>query len=1107
MKKAFSKTELGTIMIEALAMLALISMVTPILYRKTAERTTELQDINTAGEMRSIIKAVDDYISANYDAIIAKKTVTNTCAGTGNNSVNYNGIDSTKKTISVPLGHFCEFLPYGILDGSGNVRESKFFSGYDVVLKVKGSGDPANGDNVVTGFVIAQPATGMRINEMRSNSIASMIGGNGGYVSSVSGEGDNASGVIKGNLGIWGVDDVKSELGVTGVQKNSVVAASIEGISSQNAKIDLDGVLYRKEQNPYNRELHTMSTNLYMGVAGHEMYNILNAGGLAIGAAELENNDSLYIAEGDITIGGNGGINISSGNIKIRSGELYLDSGNVYIGASVTPQMGGQDSLYVYGDIEANSGAFIARDGIVTANQYITSGGNVNISDDLVDLQAPIQVNVAGECTEPGTCALYVTGNARITGNLTVDDTFSAKNLHAQETLTVGGTTPGTGPALKVTYNDSVEGTKLNFGEDLLTVTQTANGGNLKFGGDFVKIDKSDTEKSFRVYDATHVRMNTDINTAGALKNELLMDKDKLRLARASATDVIEQELRMEEENGKPIIRMFSRDGKINLNSKMLSVTTNALKVEPSEEVDTTNITVNGAFRVNAKATVGEGEGASLQTIGSMQYDNTGLAVNSSNAYFTGASDSSRSTVSLKNSNLKIQNKDNVNVLWIASESGSNTGAIMDANKITMRDGSGSDKVLTINLTNMDSDNDATNPIYIRRGAIELKQKEGAGDVSTNTDLNYVKADRFVANHVMPVNALATYNASNKPAKLLSDTATLEYQINPAYTSIMHDIKLTTRGGARLSDILPDFINKGIYVVDNTYAAKYNTGACGAGKLITEYEALTRAQKTSAVTECASLYDQVSPWAGFVPTPVCPPGYSKVITLMPASFAMAQAGIPYEKADWAPSKDLSLPYLVRSPYDYLTGGSETDPAPTPLYFQKNTWMKSFVMTHGYGTNFDGWDVGMGFIYPYSQYKEYIENCDKDGNCKNYSNANGFGIKSGASSLDDSDPSGSDNDHRVIWNLFPVYNGSLEGYATVYCYFNRNGGCTEWYTAAEATTEHPEGSCKTYGLQWNDTLVDVNYDQLERFRPYYSKTGATNTGTGRLNSTHSSIGDW
>ena len=43
------------------------------------------------------------------------------------------------------------------------------------------------------------------------------------------------------------------------------------------------------------------------------------------------------------------------------------------------------------------------------------------------------------------------------------------------------------------------------------------------------------------------------------------------------------------------------------------------------------------------------------------------------------------------------------------------------------------------------------------------------------------------------------------------------YMVNPAYTSVMKDIKLTTRGGARLSDVLPDFITKSIYVATNTY--------------------------------------------------------------------------------------------------------------------------------------------------------------------------------------------------------------------------------------------------------------------------------------------------
>lgn len=84
--------ELGSLMIEAMAMLALISMVTPILYKKSAERTTELQDINAASEVRALIKSLDDYVSDHYDDIIQGKTVTQNC---NTASVNYNGMKAT----------------------------------------------------------------------------------------------------------------------------------------------------------------------------------------------------------------------------------------------------------------------------------------------------------------------------------------------------------------------------------------------------------------------------------------------------------------------------------------------------------------------------------------------------------------------------------------------------------------------------------------------------------------------------------------------------------------------------------------------------------------------------------------------------------------------------------------------------------------------------------------------------------------------------------------------------------------------------------------------------------------------------------------------------
>ena len=94
----------GSMMVEALAMLGLISMVTPVLYKKAAERTTELQDINTATQMRTLSKALDDYIQDNYVALAG--------AIQGGTASKVN-----KDDIAI-------YLPYGF-----NIDQSKVFSG------------------------------------------------------------------------------------------------------------------------------------------------------------------------------------------------------------------------------------------------------------------------------------------------------------------------------------------------------------------------------------------------------------------------------------------------------------------------------------------------------------------------------------------------------------------------------------------------------------------------------------------------------------------------------------------------------------------------------------------------------------------------------------------------------------------------------------------------------------------------------------------------------------------------------------------------------------------------------------------------------------------
>lgn len=329
------------------------------------------------------------------------------------------------------------------------------------------------------------------------------------------------------------------------------------------------------------------------------------------------------------------------------------------------------------------------------------------------------------------------------------------------------------------------------------------------------------------------------------------------------------------------------------------------------------------------------------------------------------------------------------------------------------------------------------------------------------------------------------------------------YMVNPAYTSVMHDIKLTTRGGARLSDILPDFINKGIYVVSNTISEQYNqehTGEKGELKF-NGYIKIVDDKTTSLPDGNGSKYSisskedinfsteraWASPFLGAVPAPQCPPGYGRVITLSPYSFEMAQAGVlnktkrfyddplstnnastgktgiknvakdsyyvmpvnnanevkssltppEYAKANVVSASDADIQIdatnssmgTINGTLDKLDGLSTqqyvlssptaTDSSTTPvkpLFFQQSTRIKSATvpLVKGMETSLEtepskldgkyvqGWAAIIGFIYPAKMYSAFTGN----------------------------DNSG------FYWNLFPVMRGTINGYATVYCYFDR-----------------------------------------------------------------------
>lgn len=182
--------------------------------------------------------------------------------------------------------------------------------------------------------------------------------------------------------------------------------------------------------------------------------------------------------------------------------------------------------------------------------------------------------------------------------------------------------------------------------------------------------------------------------------------------------------------------------------------------------------------------------------------------------------------------------------------------------------------------------------IYMRHGMIEMlpASSNNSGN-SARTGSGIIQASRFVANNVdsdhkyieVPQLVNSDFVTSNYEGSSYNRYDT--YMVNPAYTSVMHDIKLTTRGGARLSDILPDFINKGIYIASNTVKE-------GANDRKMEFKLTASGVEGFDSSTAASAYDPVSPYMGIVPAPQCPPGYGRVITLNPVSFEMSVAGTP-----------------------------------------------------------------------------------------------------------------------------------------------------------------------------------------------------------------------
>ena len=1117
----------GGLMIEALAMLGLIAVVTPTMYKKSAERTMEVEDINSATTIRTIMNAANDYVGANYSTIISDM---NKAEGDAN------------KYRPITRAQIEPYLPYGF-------NMNKALYNYDFPeLAI------AKNDNNLTTFALfpAKANADNGIGQERTSRIASLVGASGGYVTE--------SGKARGIGGIWKLEgEAFNKVFPTsgsGANEYSIVTASADTINAATGnEIDMDKYLQRGRDDPNDTSTlwkNTMRTDLYMGInksdddvyknespnkVQEKLYSIRNIKSLIVGGEKANQDDSsdlpgygLYIRGTDSNgMTGNPSAFIQ-GHLKAAQSQFYVD-----------------DQKLGYGQLDDNFRFEIDKDtgntktiGTLQAAQtqfYVTDTklGYGNMED------GNFRVEMDKE-----------TGNTRIRGALENDKNVAlANSLDNWNNVTIGTLSNGK-HIIEAQPKDGDHVGKVNLlSDDILAASgyagdnkadndrivmlnsgykQLESGGNVptlsyntsptfpmrvganaKFEG-LVAAGQLDTQKiraaslsvgSSKIDDANKW-MTVDANgvlianpigrTIGdgteSSGTRININKDQIALS------VDKNVKSVSDPRGR---ETSAHSGKIVLNNTGQDDAGSAVDSSMNIQADVTRIRANSDMRISGTNTLIQA-GSQIPTDDNTKVNlpNNTLVLRNDSIQAKLADKSltvgSREDTSVEFVNVGAMNTNaGVNIIALRNNTQSDTSFIKsDANK----------KVVTIEegatpTNNHNSESDA-GTVYIRKGYVEVHGENVALD---RTQLNAFEGKGIIAASRLVANNIPTNAPNGQFTKLVSSPEGSHrydtYMVNPAYTSVMHDIKLTTRGGARLSDVLPDFINKGIYVVNNTIL---ESAVGGLDSINTYEEAKDKMDNHSKETDVnlGSADAWASPFLGAVPAPQCPPGYGRVITLTPAGFQMAQAGSlhtsnaahdsKYYVAPYTPSTEQAKPDSEPT-YDLVdiksttgdTNGSvtgqtakyvltasssatESSQLETPLVFQQSTWLKSMVTPLKSGEYVQGWAAIMGFLYPGAQYQGFIDNTSKTV------------LK--------------DDKKDVYWNLFPVARGTLEGYATVYCYFDRTntvtrdfksgyGNYVDTYDYMQKMTGLPTDYKKKSGPGYKERLNDpnMNYDDM------------------------------
>lgn len=1109
MKKNNKLAQKGGMMIEALAMLGLIAVVTPTMYKKSAERTLEVEDINTATTMRSVMTAADSYVSSHYGELIQK--------------ISANETNNKSKTLNLETD-LKPYLPYGF-------NADKLYDfGKPQVSVVR------NGNNL-TAFVLfpAKEDGENGLGQERTVRIATLVGANGGYV--------NGDQTAKGIGGIWNLNksDFQTVFGSTDEAKPevySIVTASTDAINNTNTEEDTDKFLYRTAAN--GRWHNTMRADLYMGGNSDEHdgydagtpksqpFSIRNVKSMIVGAenASDENTYGLYINSGDNNTNDaafiKGSLEAANSQFKVDESQLlYKTTTNDALSVKVS------DSGVALYTPHGHSGLKETNNELGKLAHSVDVYGNIENYGYSVQL-AQAWPHEGGEFTVGGKNleAIKAYGRDEITVvSLVGDNIFKVTNEGVKEhndyndqIVMMDGAEVGT-----ISYNNSPVfpvrvGSNARVDGILATSqldTQNIRAATLDVGS--AKID--DANKWLKVdADGIHGRsptgvMYTDINDSGiryTYGNNAYNGFDVENNGSGSNIEMSANGLKAES-NKEINIRTSNGNAPINIKNNNIQQQIAGTNVVFSSLQDfnySTNVKIqktNFEVKNDENTTVFAVRGNKRSEDNKLQfedgfdvalYGNTVLAPQggvpfnyltvgreyASNIDYTGVAISK----SVDSHNPRISNAMYIDV-------GYNS---VDRNRPT-KAGNWWDMHGTYKYTDYQTKYSsfyAPGTVYVRKGMVEvLPDTPSATKTPALAGKGVVAAGRFVANNLDENGNAVTvpnffegsdYTDYNGASSNRYDT----YMVNPAYTSVMHDIKLTTRGGARLSDILPDFINKGIYITSNTYrddikkmSFKFDSSS---NKVVPAGTGDTATPLSGSIV-LGNQDSWASPYLGFVPAPQCPPGYNRVITMAPQSFMMAQAGqmqrgsnprlgvngayyVKNQVPDSTAFENYTNTILQNGAYvqqafveptvsenadvtingrtysgaaktlgTELSGISDQNSAQTATYFlasfgdktvpltiQQSTWLKTNVIP----VDNSGTSYSIGNT--------------NSGYTIGWAALMGFVYDAATYQTVMDELSGSilynDGNNNVYWNVFPVRRNTLEAYATTYCYFDRNG---------------------------------------------------------------------